>query len=93
MGIITLLYLLNVYQGMLKRDPVSAPTGTSTVGIVSTFAGIGAGISLISALWSKTWIPASGLVLNAAALAIWRYWITSGMLLPYEQWLDKVGMP
>lgn len=92
------MYLHEVWEGIRIHKPLCAPIGDTTVRLVFAFTTVGAvGCAAATILcrrrnrWAGVGILA--LVLNAAALLTWGYWITTDMLLPYDQFCDKVGMP
>ena len=91
-------YLLRVWAGIKIHTPHCAPIGDTTVPIVFYFIGAGVMACLVAAVlcfrrraWASVAIMA--LVLNLAALSTWGYWIKNEMLLPYDRFCDKVGMP
>jgi multidrug efflux pump subunit AcrB len=62
------------------------------------FTAAGAAVCVVAVIflfrrWRWTSVAVLALVLNLAALSTWGYWIGNRMLLPYDQFCDKVGMP
>ena len=98
MGTVALLYLHDVWTGIVKHSPPCAPITSGTTLIVFLFTGLGtalSGLILFGARRRQRWIPAAllAVLLNATELCIWAYWIGSKTLLPYDEWCTKVGMP
>ena len=91
-------YLFEVWDGIRKHTPPCAPIRSSTVFLVFAFTAVGAAISFAAAIVvvrRRNWTAVAmlALVLNLAACATWGYWIGNRMLLPYDRFCEKVGMP
>jgi hypothetical protein len=92
------LYLGEVGEGIYKHTPACAPIGDGTVWQVRAFTATGAVVSVVGIVASyarRYWCAVAALaaVLNLAAWALWGHWVRSGMLLPYDQFLEKMGWP
>lgn len=92
------LYLFEVWNGIQKHSPPCAPIRSSTVFLVFAFTAAGAVISLAAvpvARQRRNWrsVALLALFLNLAACATWGHWVANRMLLPYNQFCVKVGMP
>lgn len=90
------LYLAEVGQGIHKHSPPCAPIGDATVWVVRVFTAAGAAVSVVAWVASyprRRWCVVAGLAafLNLAALALWQQWVRTGMLLPYDQFIEKMG--
>lgn len=97
-AVVAWYYLNQVWEGISVHTPPCAPIGDSTVPIVFGFTGAGAAVCLVAVItsfrrWIWTSVAALALVLNLAALSTWGYWIENRMLLPYDQFCEKAGMP
>ncbi len=95
---VALSYLCEVWHGIAKHSPMCAPITGGTLLIVFAFTAIGAGVSAVGMFAARRrwrWIPVAllAVVLNAAAFSTWGYWVGNKMLLPYDQFCEKVGMP
>jgi len=91
-------YLHDVWEGIRIHTPPCAPIGDTTVPIVFAFTAAGAAVCLAATMflirrWRWTSLAILALALNLAAISTWGYWIGNEMLLPYDQFCDKVGMP
>lgn len=92
------LYLAEVGHGIHKHSPPCAPITNATVRMVRMFTAAGAAVSvagLVASYPRPSWCVVAGLaaLLNLAAWALWQRWLHTGMLLPYDQFIEKMGWP
>lgn len=96
MGFVAWLYLGEVGRGIAKHAPPCAPITEDTVRFVYGFTAVGVALSmggLVAPRIPWTWRVAAllGLGMNAIGLGTWHWWLTSQRLLPYEEFLEKMG--
>ena len=93
-GGVALTYLHGVWLGIAKHTPRCAPITSQTVLIVFTFTGLGLAVSLTALVASRKVgdllvVAILAVVLNGVSFFTWAYWNTTGMLLPYEEFVKK----
>ncbi len=95
-AIILILYSLDIWSGVIKRTPACAPItlfasscvlGTALLGAVAGAAAMSRGHPLATIAGSL------GVIACGAVAVLWVYWLTEGVLLPYDAFVLKTGMP
>ena len=89
-------YCCDIWSGIIKHDPPCAPItmfATSCVVLLGVTGLLAGAAALVFGRWLWRAVAGLGCAGCATALGIWIHWLLSDQLLPYEQFVVKVGMP
>lgn len=95
-AILLIAYSRDIWSGVVKRTPACAPItlfasscvfGLSLLGAVAGAAAMSCGRPLANIAGSL------GAMTCGAVAVLWVYWLKAGVLLPYDAFVLKTGMP